>query len=232
MIKRLTALALVILLFALPITAMAAMTDMTLTMAYMECYFTCGCSRVGTGTMIGRYGLVTAAHNLYCYMHGKQLNYCNFYFGAKPDGSYWYKYEGNFTYRAYNAFTHGYNSQDDIGYVIFESPVGNYTGWCAPTAGSDWYLNEEYMNMLTYDGSRNLKNIFEIMYVDSPLEVYWPGQIEGLAAGGGPVYFWYEGLEYPQIVAVYTAQDTAGNSYGRRLTEDIINDMRDDGVFN
>lgn len=230
MMKRMMALALVIMLFTLPITAMADTFDISHTVAYMDSHFTCGCSRGGSGTMISRYGLVTAAHNLYCHVHSEPLQYCDFYFGANSPGSCWYKYDGKFTYRVYDTFTNGYSSKDDIGYVIFNSPVGGETGWCASIAGSDHYLNEEFTHVLSYDGTRHLQTIFDIQYVLDSKQIYWPGWISG--TDGGPVCFWYEGLEFPQVVAVYTSHDDNGNGYGRRLTNEIFDHMREAGAFN
>ena len=231
--KRILAL-LLMLMLVLPhmitLAAAAENFDMHLPIAYMDTKFTCGCSRGGSGTMIGRYGLITAAHNLYCHVHGKPLKTCDFYFGAKSNGSYHYRYNGKFTYTVYDSFTHGYNAQNDIGFVIFETAVGEKTGWYASMAGSDHDLHEEYFNLLTYDFNRNLKGLFEIQYVLDPLQLYWQGQLD--ATAGGPVAFTSDDYEFPTVVAVYTSMDNNGYSYGRRLTFDVIQDMRSAGAFN
>lgn len=228
MLKKMMALLAAFLL--LPLAALAGDFDISHTIAYMESQFTCGCSRGGSGTMISRYGLVTAAHNLYCYEHGKPLKYCNFYFGARSAGSCWYQYSGKFTYRVYDTFQNGYSSRNDIGYVVFQSPVGDETGWCGSIAGDDHYLNEEFVNVATYDETRHLDSVYSILYVKNSCEVYWDEWLYG--TDGGPVYFGYsEDLDYPQVVAVYTSHDSNGNGYGRRLTSDIYSDMREDGAF-
>ena len=62
MMKRIIAL-LVLFVLAFSVSAQADSFNAEHAMAFMEITFTCGCSRVGTGAMIGRRGLVTAAHN-------------------------------------------------------------------------------------------------------------------------------------------------------------------------
>ena len=230
MMKRMLALFTCLLLLAAPLVSRAATFDEAHAIAYMESSFTCGCSRGGSGVMVGRYGLLTAAHNLYCHEHAKPLKYCNFYFGAKSAGSCWYKYTGKFNYRVYDTFANGYNSRNDIGYVIFDTPVGNETGWFGCRVGSDSYLNEEFTIVSSYDSKRHLQSLFEIQYVYDSYQLYWSGWLSG--SEGGPVYFWEECMEYPEVVAVYTSRDNNGNGYGRRLTQNVFNDMRAEGAFN
>lgn len=141
MIKRMTALLLAVLLL-LPLAAFADNFDLHHPVAYLDARFTCGCQRGGTGTMVGRYGLITAAHNLYCPEHGKPLKTCDFYFGAVSRNSCWYRYDGRFNYTVYDTFQNGYRAENDIGFVIFETPVGNETGWYACMVGTDHDLHE------------------------------------------------------------------------------------------
>lgn len=231
MMKRLIALSLALLLTVLPLAARADKAfNMNHPIAYMDANFTCGCQRGGSGTMIGRYGLITAAHNLYCHVHGKPLKSCNFYFGANSPGSCWYRYSGKFSYTVYDTFANGYSSVNDIGFVIFESPVGNSTGWYGCMVGSDHDLNEEFFNLLTYDSTRHLQGLFEVQYVYSDKQLYWEGWISG--TDGGPVCFTGEDFDYPTVTAVYTSHDANGNGYGRRLTNDVFQAMKAAGAFN
>lgn len=224
--KRMLTLMAAILLFLLPCAASAEQNH---AVAYMESRFTCGCSRSGTGTMIGRRGLVTAAHNLYCHQHGEPLKSCNFYFGAVSANSCWYRYDGKFRYTVYETFQDGYSSRNDIGYVVFDTPVGDETGWFGYIVGSDYDLNEEYTHVLSYDGKRHLQSYFEVQYVLNSTQIYWEGWVSG--NDGGPVYFDSSDINGPYVVAVYTSYDNEGNNYARRLTNNVIRDMREDGAF-
>ncbi len=228
--KRLLALLLAVLMIALPLSSLAANFVPERATAYMEIKFKCGCTRGGTGAMIGRRGLITSAHNLYCHNHAQGLEYCNFYFGARSAGSCYYKYNGRFSYTVYNSFRNGYDSSNDIGYVVFESPVGDNTGWYAWLAGTDHDLNQEYVHIMYYDSTRHSKGDWDLAYVRSNTEIYWNAY--AYDTGGGPVYFDYEGLDFPTVIGVYTSNDSSGHAYARRLTMDVINDMRADGAFN
>ena len=121
---------------------------------------------------------------------------------------------------------------NDIGYVVFDSAVGDSTGWFAWCAGSDSYLNEEFTNIYNYSERGKLQDYYEVQYVANSKQLCWDGFIGYEAGEGGPVFFSHEGLDYPQVIGVYTHYDLSGMSYGRRLTSDVTNDMRADRAFN
>ena len=224
---------LILILFCLliPQVTFAAGFDANRATAFMNVQFECGCKVTGTGAMIGRRGLITAGHNLFCQFHGMKLKKCSFLFGAKSTRSGAYRYNGGFKFWAYDSFQNGYNSQYDIGYVVFDKPVGDRTGWFACRAGSDYYLNEEFSNVINYSMNGKPEDYYVIQYVANNLELYFDGFIGYEAGEGGPVFFTHEGLEYPEVVAVYTHFDPSGNSIARRLTSNIIEDMRAAGAF-
>lgn len=229
--KRFLAL-LVLILMIFSVGAQASSDVNIHTLAFMDIKFNCGCTRYGTGTMIGRYGLITAAHNLYCPEHGQNLKSCSFAFGSKSLRSAWYRYTGRFSYTVYDTFRNGYKSENDIGYVIFDSPVGNETGWQDYIVGTDFDLNWEFTHVYTYDNKAKLGYLgLGQEDVISSTEVKLEGYLSG--AEGGPVTVNYGDGDYPDylIVAVYTSHDSSGNGYGRRITQNVINDMRADGAF-
>lgn len=227
--KKLIALLLLVVLVTMPFVTYAGTFDPNHAIAYLESKFQCGCTRGGTGAMIGRRGLITAGHNLYCHNHGVGLKYCNFYFGARGANSCWYQYSGKFTYRVYDTFSNGYNAQNDIGYVVFDGPVGDQTGWFGWMTGYDDDVNMEFMNLLNYDARRHLQNVYDVGYIRSDKLLHWRGYISGTE--GGPVYISSEDRQ-SYVVAVYITTDSSGNGIGRRLTSDVINDMKAAGAFN
>ena len=227
--KKLIALFIAFMLLTLPLASLADSFNPHYAIAYMDTRFTCGCQRGGTGTMVGRYGLLTAAHNLYCPEHGKPLKTCDFYFGAVSANSCWYRYEGKFSYTVYDTFQNGYSSANDIGYVIFQSPVGNTTGWFACMVGSDHDLHEEFAHVYSYNSHRKLDYRFIIQYKADATQLYWEDWISG--TDGGPVFFDNEDFDFPTLTAVYTSHDSQGNGYGRRLTQDVFNGMKAAGAF-
>ena len=225
MMKRITAL-LVLFVLAFSVSAQADAFNAEHATAFMEIKFTCGCSRYGTGAMIGRRGLITAAHNLYCQTHGKELKSCNFAFGSKSLNSAWYRYDGRFSYRAYDNFQDGYYPMQDIGYVVFDKPVGDETGYFGWIVGEDEDLDYEYVNVYGYTNKGKLDSLFtreEVMYA---LEVSLDGYLGDTE--GGPIVMSYEGSDW-YVAGVYIGHDSYG--YGRRLTMNVINGMQADGAF-
>lgn len=208
-------------------TAAAADVEQT-AVAYMNITFECGCTRVGTGTMIAVNGMVTAAHNLVCYQHNKHLKSCVLYFGRR-NNQYHYKYDGTLSYAWFADFSNGYVSSDDIGYIVFPNDIGNTTGWYGWSAESDDDIRWEYCHMTGYDGGVTRDDWAQVDVYNTK-EITWP-----ISSGfrnssqGGPVYYAYEGLEYPVLVAVYTTCGTS-TGYARRLTSAVIEDMKKNGV--
>ena len=233
MMKRIIAL-LVLFVLAFSVSAQADSFNAEHAMAFMEITFTCGCSRVGTGAMIGRRGLVTAAHNLFCPEHGKEQKSCSFAFGSKSVNSAWYRYSGKYSYYAYDTFRNGYDSEYDIGYVVFDKPVGDETGYFGWIVGNDYDLAWEYVNVYAYTNKGKMDSLFVQEEVLNDREVYWNGYL-GYSDGGPVVINCGDGngkeADY-RVVAVYTSHDSSGNGYGRRLTMNVINDMRAAGAFN
>ena len=197
--------------------------------AYMDCTFECGCRRGGLGTMVGKNALITAAHNLYCSDHAKPLRTAIFYFGYKGNGKCTYKYSGKVTFTVYDTFSNGYRSENDIGYVIFPSNIVNRTGCYGTMVTTDHDLEWEYSHVV---GARNDKiiELFDQIDVHSDKQITFPITSEFYdAAAGGPVYWFWEDMDGPYMVAVYTSR-TKTQGFARRLTNNIINDMKDSGA--
>ena len=220
--------ALVLLICALP-TAGSAATRSHMpysAVAYMETEYRCGCRRAGVGTMISRYALVTAGHNLLCPDHNKKADTIDFWFGYTSKSDYHYRYSGKFTYTYYCDFSDGFVSTDDIGYVIFEKDVGQYTGWF----GWRYYSDADSLSgqSIRAIGFKNgaLKSVNGTLSVRNNKQVTF-SNTKDLGAEGGPVYF--KDGEYYRLLAVYTSF-TDSRLYARRLTETIINDMKEDGA--
>lgn len=143
--------------------------------------------------------------------------------------SAWYRYSGGFSYRAYDNFEDGgYYPINDIGYVIFDKPVGDDTGYFGWLVGSDETLDNEYVNVYGYTNKGKPDSLFtreEVMY---EREVSLNGYLRD--TGGGPIVMSDGEGRNVYVVGVYTWHDSYG--YGRRLTMNVINDMRADGAFN
>ena len=105
--------------------------------------------------------------------------------------------------------------------------MGDTTGWFGYWGGSDCDLDRRYATLYNYNGNRHLQSQSVLEKVYSSRELYWAGKLTGTS--GGPVVVKKNGHYY--IVAVSTAVDKKGNSYARRLTNNVIRDMRSDGAL-
>ncbi len=218
---------LLMMLLSLPLGAVAGSPEES-AVVQMDIKFTCGCKWTGTGTMICTNAMITAGHNLVCYVHNKPLDTCTCYFG-RSGSKYTYKYNGAFTFYWFSDFSDGYESEDDIGYVIFPTDIGKKTGWYASSAESDDDLEWEYCHLMGYNGNVRLNDWAQANIVSSKLISLDASPAYRNGNQGGPVYYANEGLEYPTVVAVYiTCSDTT--AYARRLTKDIFDDMRKNGA--
>ncbi len=215
------------LLLSVPLGSRADKLNPHHALAYMDITFECGCTRYGTGAMIGKRGLITAGHNLYCSKHGQRLKTCTFLFGAQSTASWKYRYSGKFTYHVYDTFRNGYSSQNDIGYVIFETAVGDSTGWFGYWAAPDKDMNAKFTNLYLYSADARLQTLYTLQYVADSKQIYMDNYLP--YSEGGPVFFTGDGTH---VVAVYTTYTDPGRGYARRLTNDVINDMKQDGAFN
>jgi len=201
--------------FVLPGSAIALDKSEKTAVAYMDISFKCGCHREGTGTMIAVNGMLTAGHNLVCHTHSKGIEDCTFYFNRNGN-SYFYKYNGSFSYCSYDDFSSGYSSINDIGYIVFPKDIGKTTGWYASRVESDSDLIDEVCYILGYNGPYLAFDRGRVD-VESSKQISWHMSTSYKGASeGGPVYYGYEGLVYPVLVAVYTSFSDTG-SYGWRV---------------
>lgn len=231
MFKRFVLLVLTLALFLSPLTVEAAQFNRERATAYMDIRFECGCHRGGTGAMVGRRCLLTAGHNLYCHTHGKPLKTCDFRFGPTSTSKCYYQYKGKFQFWVYDTFQYGYNSQNDIGYVIFESNVGDKTGWFATQVPSAYLIENNAFFFHAYSSKLKLNRLGELPYmVDNiGLEIWIPNHIDGYS--GGPVTLAVEDNEIPPVVGVYTSTAGDNKTYARLLTQDVFMDMKENGAF-
>lgn len=226
--KRISVLFLVLILLFCMHSATAASFDPHRATAYMDIQFECGCRRSGTGAMVGRYGLITCAHNLCCFEHCKWYKSITFVFGAKSASSGRKKVSSGFDAWAYDTFADGYKSENDIGYVIFHKPVGDSTGWFATQVASDRELDFTFVRVYHYNKGR-YATIDQLMNVMSDQQCV----IDSYPAGGdgAPVAVVTSGDDYYTVTGVYTNHSSAGEGFVRRLTNKVFNDMKSDGAF-
>jgi len=105
--------------------------------SYLECEGKCGCEWTGSGFMIGKDVMLTAAHCLVCTDHGQPVKYLTAYFGYKSPKNYGLKYAEGTRFWVGTMFkksdgSYGYDYQGmewDYAYVKLKKNVGDTTGW-------------------------------------------------------------------------------------------------------
>lgn len=180
----------------------------------------------GSGFMVSKNCLLTAAHVMYCKEHECFCDTARFYFGYQQDGGYGYKYDGSYTYWYSDAYVDGSNDDKDYCYIRFnDTNVGDYTGWLGITSMSDSSLD------MVHD-------VEAAGYRDGILKI-GPGEILSYDAycinynadhepgnSGGPV-FYDNGASPIAIIAAHN------NSYniGTRITDSLMHNMENEGLI-
>lgn len=199
--------------------------------AYLIVKGRCGCNWTGTGFMIGRYSMMTAAHCVVCTQHGKTAGSITMYFGHRSSKDYYYKYNGATTYWygtnfSNNDGTYGYTSDHmdwDYAYIKLEKPMGDKTGWFGTQARVASELNYDTYEIAGYrEGTLKTAKGGATVYNDYILR-YTIDTLPGTS--GCPVF----DSEY-YAVGVNVAQSDSHN-YARLFTRELMKELRKNGMF-
>lgn len=196
----------------------------------------CGHEWQGTGFMVSKNFLMTAAHCVLCTDCNQWADKIIFYFGFVNEKTYSYKYDGQFQAWAGTEFKDGYVADYDYAYIKLYEDVGNHLGWF----GMHFFTDEEYAG----------KPLWVAGYYDKKLKIDW-GNSQALdsnlivhnadAVGGnsgGPIFL--EESDGCYAVAIHIAgnyfdrevSDAGSENYGRRIARWIYEYMLDAGYDN
>ena len=234
-IRRLTAavLAAALLITLLPAGALAAGSYYDYpysAIAYMEIEFKCGCTTTGTGVMVAPNGLITAGHNLNCHVHNRPAKTLSFWFGYVNKSNYRYRYmKGQCSFTYYCDFSRGYNSANDIGYVVFPKEIGQNTGWLATSFSADASEFDRGGEFVSVDGYAygSLKSCYTVAEEYGATQVSIEDVSWGMDAGSP---FIRSGEGEPTVVRGVLTSRSNSRWYGRVLTKNIYRDMISSGV--
>ena len=190
--------------------------------AYMYMERPCGCTMTGTGFLVGKNKLITAAHCLVCHEHGVWSNKITFYFGYMNDRNYAYKYSGRWYAYVGSTFQNGYQNNDDWAVVKLYENVGDSVGWFGWKSGlSDSVFQNKYLNLLGYRHGVLRWSSGPVEVRNSKLIKYTIDTEKGNS--GGPLYVIEDGNYY--AVAINIAGDSTIN-IGHRITGDVAKYLR------
>lgn len=196
--------------------------------AYMEVQARCGCDWTASGFMVSKNCLMTGAHCVACLDHGETANRITLYFGYKSGKNYLIKYDGATTYwygTNFRSESGNYHTAWDYAYVQLEKNVGDTTGWFGLTALGDSVLENSTYEVAGYrNGSIQTSKGVASVFTD--LLIHHSGDTEP-GYSGCPIF-----TDDYYVVAINIAHnETKEHNIGRRITPDLIGEMREKHMF-
>lgn len=200
--------------------------------AYLEVTGSCGCNWTATGFMVSRDCLMTGAHCVFCGDHNQGASNFIMYFGYKSNKNYMLKYtdETNYWYGT-NVYENGeFNTDWDFAFIKLRQPVGDKTGWFGLSVQDDAQLRGASFEVAGYRdgllktsraGTTSIRSQYNITYDNDTLS----------GNSGCPVF-----TDDYYAVAINVAHVTNSNdvglyNIGRRITQDLVNEMTRLGMF-
>lgn len=182
----------------------------------LHCTGKCGCSWQGSGFMVSRRMMMTAAHCLVCSEHHVLVRDMDIYFGYQNNNNYYYRYDGGSHIWAATDSPQA-NREADFGYVLFDQPVGDRVGAFGTAAVYDGELESSWLIASGYrDGV--LKACYGLARKQGDnmftIDADW---VSGNS--GGPIY----NDNYYVVGIIVAHSDNPPTNYARRITPDLVN---------
>lgn len=195
--------------------------------AHIKSEFSCGCSSYGNGFMVSKNCMLTAGHRIICSKHGDRASTITAYFGYESTNNYYVKATAtpnNAVIYHNPAFT-GSEKNYDYGYVVFNTNIGNTTGWFGLAARNDTNLDDMNIAVTGYDFDSMYKSIGTITSVTSNRLKY--DADTDTNSSGSPVYG-IDGSYNNKVVAIHTMGTDILNwkNSGWRITVSFINELQ------
>ena len=195
--------------------------------AYLKVCFSCGCSVVGNGFMVSKNCMLTAGHCVVCEDHGNDATSITATFGYQSSSSYLVRVTAtpsNSVIYHDPQFT-GTQKNYDYGYVVFNTNVGNTTGWFGLASRNDSTLDGMSISVSGYEGLTLKRSDGNVTSTATNRIKYDADTVEGQS--GSPVYF-NDSTNGYLVVAIHTDGTDLINwkNSGWRITSAFINELR------
>lgn len=193
---------------------------------YLNLTYSDGCSARGTGFMVSANCMLTAGHCLMCDDHGSEVSSMTAYFGYESTSSYLKKVTVTTDDALFYTDPNYTGSQKnyDYGYVVFETNVGNTTGWLGLASRSNSVLTDMDVTVTGYRRG----TLYECAGTIDSVTTYRVKYDADTEAGesGCPVYY-YNSTYGNQAVAIHTHGTSTSEpcNSGWRITSTFINTL-------
>lgn len=200
--------------------------------AYLDFYYTCGCRGDGTGFMVSECCMLAAGHCIVCSIHDEAAYSVTAYFGYSSTSNCLLvataTVNDSVIYYDPQYLNSNYNNDYDYGYVVFDTNVGNTTGWFGLAGINDSGLDGLPIQVAGYVGTVLYKSSGEITSLTDARIKYDADMVDGQS--GCPVYANFATLGY-MAVGINTDGTNLFNwkNSGWRITSDFIDELADLG---
>lgn len=196
--------------------------------AHLNMNFSCGCSDYGSGFMISKNCMLTMGHSTICKKHGDDATSITATFGIQLNSGYWLQItatpSNSIIY--HNPQFTGNQKNYDYGYVVFNTNIGNTTGWFGLASRSDSVLDGMSISITGYEDQEAMRSGNGKITSTATNRIKYDVDTSERQSGA-PVYFNDPSIGY-LVVGIHTHGTDLINwkNSGWRITSTFINELR------
>lgn len=174
----------------------------------------------GTGFMIGKNKVLTAAHCLICQKHNVRVKKLTLYFGYRKGKGSVYRYNGKWKAHCGTGFPGGYQNHDlnDWAVIKLKQNVGKKTGYFGHWCMTDKQINNSKFYIAGYRDNKLKRDKGSASVIDA--KRMWVNIDVLPGNSGSPIYCKFKGKYY--AVGIWTTYWDNGRNSGVRLTKSIM----------
>lgn len=196
--------------------------------AYLHINYSCGCSDFGNGFMVSKNCMLTMGHSVICKNHGNDATSIIATFGMQSNSSYLAQVTATPSNSViyHNPQFTGTQKNYDYGYVVFNTNIGNTTGWFGLASRSDSVLDGMSVSVTGYEDKKDMRSGNGKITSTATNRIKYDVDTSE-SQSGAPVYFNDPSIGY-LVVGIHTHGTDLINwkNSGWRITSTFINELR------